>query len=324
MRCRPGGEAESDELGPLSDRQRLDRDDRLAEDPAVVAVVPTEREDRVGRPLVGECDAGVRGEQIDRAVDRDLAVHAHPEVESVHVLGIDLHGRREDVQVVPEGLEQMVGIAGVVGAEALIVVLPDHRAGDERAVLGDVVGAAKTEESTAGEVVGAVLVHRQGLDEHRDVVGVAGHHVDEAVLLADEGLVVDAPCIHLAEPELRALGQESERPRRTVVVLLLVGVSSRRAVDHHAGSFDGLLGGVDRRVAHGLERVPAIVVDAEDGASLNEIPNLGALVDEGGPLVEGDLIDPEGRGVVGQEPDERLPDGPGPDDVDDLAQCHSL
>ena len=50
------------------------------------------------------------------------------------------------------------------------------------------------------------------LDEHRDVVRVARHDVDEPVLAPHQGLIVDAPGVHLPEPEFGALRQEPERP----------------------------------------------------------------------------------------------------------------
>ena len=100
----------------------------------------------------------------------------------------------------------------MVGSEPLVLVLLHRGAGGETGVLADVVGSADAEEAAVDEVVGPVLVHRQRLDQHGDVVGVAGDDLEEPILAVHQCLVVYPPGVHLAEPELRALGHEPNRP----------------------------------------------------------------------------------------------------------------
>ena len=93
-------------------------------------------------------------------------------------------------------------VPGVVGAEPLVLVTLHRWAWGETRVLADVVGAADAEEAAVDQVVGPVLVHPERLDEDGDVVGVAGHDLEKAVLAVHQCLVVDPPGVHLAESEL--------------------------------------------------------------------------------------------------------------------------
>ena len=73
-----------------------------------------------------------------------------------------------------------------------------------------------------------------------------------------------------------------------------------------------------------LEGRPLVVVDHQRRAPPHQVVDLPPLGDQWRPLVEGHLVDPERLAVVGEEPDQRLPDGAGPDDVDDVRHTASL
>ena len=103
-----------------------------------------------------------------------------------------------------------------------------------------------------------------------------------------------------------------------VVELGLVVVADRGAVDHHRGSFDRLPGLPLGSVTEILEAGALVLVDRQDRPSPNQVVDLAPLGDQGRALVEGDLVDPEVLLVVGQQPDQRFPDSPGPDDMDDV------
>jgi hypothetical protein len=148
-------------------------------------------------------------------------------------------------------------------------------------------------------------------------VRVARHDVEVAVVGVAEGLVVDPAGVHLAEAELRPLGHEPDRPGGRLVVLGLHLVADGRAVDHHRCAFDGLTGLVLRDVPELLEVIAPFGVDGQHGSTPLEVPDLAPLGQQWRPLVEGDLVDPEVVAVIGQQPDERLTDRPGTDDVDD-------
>ena len=79
-------------------------------------------------------------------LERRVVVELEVEPERVHVLRVDLDRGREEVQLLAEGLEEVVGVAGVMRAELGIIVLARLRRGDELLRVGDVVRAAHADE----------------------------------------------------------------------------------------------------------------------------------------------------------------------------------
>ncbi len=67
-----------------------------------------------------------------------------------------------------------------------------------------------------------------------------------------------------------------------------------------------------------LERRALVIIDCQVGAPPYEIVDLATLGDQGCALVKRHLVDSEVCLVIRQQPDERLPDGPGPDNVNDV------
>ncbi len=155
----------------------------------------------------------------------------------------------------------------------------------------------------------------QGLDEGGDVVGVARHHLDEAVVAWDQRLVVDAAGVGLAEAELAALGEKAHRPVELLVERGLVLVARRRAIDDDRRALERLFGLVVDLMTEVLEILSPGIVDRELGAARHQVPDTGAVGLERRALVEGHLVDAHVVLEVGEQPDQRLADGPGPDDV---------
>ena len=152
-------EAEADDLLALvGDGERRRRDDRLREDPAVIAVVTAEREHLVRGLALREGDERVRLEPLENRLLvgrlRELEVEPH----GVHVLRVELDRRREDLRLEAERLVEMEDVARVVRPELLVVVLPDGRRGRIVLRLGDVVRAAHADELRA--------VHRERRRRH--------------------------------------------------------------------------------------------------------------------------------------------------------------
>src|SRR5262249_13093116 len=132
-----------------------------------------------------------------------------------------------------------------------------------------------------------------------------------------QGLVVDPEGVHLAEPELAALGEEALGPLERLVDLLVL-VSGRGAVDDDGRLLEGLAGLVVDLVAARLEMGDLVRVGGELGASAQEMLDLRLLGRHRGALVERDLVDAELLLEVGEEADEGLPDSSRPDDVNGL------
>ncbi len=216
-----------------------------------------------------------------------------------------------------QGLEQVIGVVGVVGAEIGVVVLADLRRRREVLGLRDVVRAAHADEVASGQRIVAVLLVTERLDQRRDVVRVAGDDLDESIFARLEHLVVDAAGVRHAEAELAALRQKALGSLDVVVVLRFHLVAGGSAVDHHGRAGDRLFGLVRDGVPHLLERVALIFVGGEPGAARHQVLDLRAVRRERCPLVEGHFVDTHPIPEVGVQPDQRLADRASADDVDD-------
>ncbi len=154
------------------------------------------------------------------------------------------------------------------------------------------------------------------LDQGRDVVGVAADDLDEAVLAGDEGLVVDAAGVRLAEAELAPLGEEALGTGEAFVILLLVLVARRGAVDDHGGPFQGLPAVEAHLVPQPFELAADILVHRELGATVDQVAQPGPVGRERRPLVEGDFVDPHAVSEVREQAEQRLADRARAHDMD--------
>src|SRR5436305_11022522 len=266
-----GGEAEAVDLALVTHGERRRDQHGLRQDAAVVAVVAAEAEDQVGVALVRRGHQGVVPQALLDLVQRDVAVEVEAEPDRVHVLGVELDGARKQVQVQVQRLEDVVGVAGVVGAEVGVVVLADVGGRHVAVRLRDVVRPPHADEGAPLQAEVPAAVVADGLDQGRDVVGVAGDDLDEAVLAGHQDLLIDAAGVGLAEAELAPLGEEALGAGQVLVHLLLVLVAGPRAVDDHGGPLQGFLGLETHLVPQLLELLPHVLVDRQLGATPDEV-----------------------------------------------------
>ena len=292
-----------------------------------MAVVAPEREDGVGRLLVGHGDPVVGAQPLNDVLRGALVLQRQREPDRVHVLGVDLERRAEEVEVVAQRLEEVPGVAGVVRAELLVLVAADFRRGDVRAVLRDVVGAADADEPPVDEVRRAAVGERDGVHEDRHVVRVAGDDLQELVGVAVERGVVDPARVRLAEAELRPLGDEAEGVvlEAFVVVDLVLGADAGGgAIDDDRRAVESLVRfelGMEADLAEGVE---GLGIGDEARAAADEVRDLGAVGQQRGALVERDFVDSELVLERDEKADERFADGAGAYDVHDLLAHMSI
>ena len=108
-----------------------------------------------------------------------------------------------------------------------------------------------------------VAVVGEGLDQGGNVVRVARHDLEEAVVARNQRLVVDATRVGLAEPQLAALGDKALGAVEVAVVLLLHLVSGRGAVQDHGGALERFTRLVADLVTQRLEGGFLMAVDRE-------------------------------------------------------------
>src|SRR5436305_1857825 len=106
-----GREAEAVDLALVAHGERRRHQHGLRQDAAVVAVVAAEAEDQVGVALVRRGHQGVLPQALLDLVQRDVAVEVEVEPDRVHVLGVELGGAGEEVEVEVQRLEVVVGVA---------------------------------------------------------------------------------------------------------------------------------------------------------------------------------------------------------------------
>src|SRR6185436_2279151 len=133
-------------------------------------------------------------------------------------------------------LEHAMRVVRVVRAEPRIIMLPRFRRRDVRLDVRDVVRAAHADEAAGFEIDLSVL-RRERLDEHGDVVRVAGDDLHEALVDALHFLV-DPARVRLPESEFRSLREETLRTPDAIVVLRFVVVAGWRAVDDDGGALE--------------------------------------------------------------------------------------
>ena len=210
----------------------------------------------------------------------------------------------------------MVGVAGVMRSEFRVVMLPRFRRRDEILRIGNVVRAAHADES-AGANVRLPVFPSEGLEQHRDVVGVARHDLQKALIGAAD-LVVDAASVRPSEAEFRALRQETARTFRALVILRFVFISGRRAVDDHRRAIDRFIGGVRDAMTELREIRARVFVCREPRAVIDQLIHFRAVVRRRRPLVKSDFVDAPPVLELIEQTDQRLADRSGADDMHDV------
>ena len=118
--------------------------------------------------------------------------------------------------------------------------------------------------------------------------------------------LVDAAGVGLAEAELAPLGEEPLGAAQALVVLLLVLVARRCAVDDHGGPLQGLPGLEAHLVPQLLELRADVVVHRQVRAALDQVVELGPVGGERRPFVEGDFVDSHAVAEIGEETEHGL------------------
>jgi hypothetical protein len=70
-----------------------------------------------------------------------------------------------------------------------------------------------------------------------------------------------------------------------------------------------------------LEGGPFVFINHQYGSPPDQVVDLASFCDQWGPFVERDFVYSEVGLVIGQETDQRFPDGPGPDYMNDFHLC---
>ena len=103
----------------------------------------------------------------------------------------------------------MPGILRMVRTKLRVVVCADIRGWNITRFLTQIGRTAHTDESPFDEIVRRLIVQGYRIDQHGQIVGVAAHHLNEAILTGLKCCIVDAMGIHLSEAELTPLGDKA-------------------------------------------------------------------------------------------------------------------
>jgi hypothetical protein len=84
---------------------------------------------------------------LNHLLQSDGSLHSEVKPETVHVLGIELDDGRKQVQVEAACLEEMPGIAHMVGAKPRVLVGPGVRRGNKAFLLVEITRPAAYRQS---------------------------------------------------------------------------------------------------------------------------------------------------------------------------------
>src|SRR3954452_7040836 len=90
-----------------------------------------------------------------------------------------------------------------------IVVLARLRSWYEFAFLANVISASHANEPALLHVVFFFRPERQGIDQYREIMGIAAHYLNKLVLASYQCFVVDAAGVHFTETVFTALGDKA-------------------------------------------------------------------------------------------------------------------
>ena len=156
-------------------------------------------------------------------------------------------------------------------------------------------------------------------------MGVARDDLDVLIDAVLEGAVVDPARVHLAKAEFRPLRDEAQCVVRVFFVdLLLVLQADVRgsAVDDHGCLPEGLVVLTGRLDPDFAKAAPRRLIARQARAAPHQVDDLGAVGQQGGSFVEGDLVESEQILFIGKQSDQGLADRSGADNVYDLLQGH--
>ncbi len=172
-------------------------------------MIPAERKNLARESLLSKGNPSVGSEALQDIFERYHASESDMKTDHVHILSVELYRRGVKVKVEPQSFKKMVGISGLMGAEADVVVLAHFGSGKELALLAYVVCPPHADEGPLLQVV--FFFGSQGNRVYQDcqIVRVAAHHLDKSIFPRGKGCIVDSPGVHLAEAKLAPLSNKA-------------------------------------------------------------------------------------------------------------------
>ena len=289
-------------------------------------MVTPKRENRARRRFVRARHMFVQPQFLQHLVPRHRPPHAEIEPDTVHVLRIELDRGGKQVEVYPQGLEQMPGVLRMVRAKLHVPILADFRRWNKVLVLTEIGGAPHAHEAPIDQVVRAFVVQRQGIDQDRQVMGVTTDHLEKAIRARHQGGIVDAMRIHLAKAKLAPLGDEPLGVGQVFVpvALVLQPQALRRTIDHHRRLCQGFLTGIGGLHTEFFKIGHVLGLDRQLGAPAHEADDLYPVVEQRPVLVKGDLIDLQVTLQVQEQANDWLAECTSSDDMYDAFCTHLL
>src|SRR6266540_5067389 len=171
-------------------------------------MVSAKGKDRTGHHFFGQRHIRIRCEFLHHCVEGYCPLHPEVEPDAVHVLGVQLNRRGKEIEIQPARVEQMPGVPRMMRAKLGIFVFPSFRSCDKAPFLTNIAGTPHTHKVSLDEVVWVFLMERRRLSEDGQVVGVAAHDLNEAVLAGYQRDIVDPVSIRLAKTKLAPLRQK--------------------------------------------------------------------------------------------------------------------
>src|SRR5438477_7848189 len=115
-------ETKTRKLMPMANGQRRDGDHRLVEQPAKIPMIAPEGKNRTRHDFMRQGHIGIGRQFLEHVIEGHGALHPQVEPDTVHVLGIELNHGGEQIQIEAARLEEMPGIAGVVGTKLSVLM----------------------------------------------------------------------------------------------------------------------------------------------------------------------------------------------------------
>ena len=157
------GETKACDLMPIAYGERRDRYHRLVEQTSKIAMIAPEGKNRTRHDFMGQGHIGICRQFLDNVIEGYGALHTEVEPDTVHILGIELNHGRKQIQVEAARLEEMPGIAGVVGTKLCILMGADLGRRNKTLLLTDITRTPHTDKTPFKEIIGRLVVQGQGL-----------------------------------------------------------------------------------------------------------------------------------------------------------------
>ena len=105
---------------------------------------------------------GIGRQFLDHVIEGHGALHPEVEPDTMHVLGIELNHGGKQIQVEAARVEQMPGIAGMVGPKLSVLMGTGLGRRNKTLLLADITRPPHTDKAPLKEVIGRLVVQGQG------------------------------------------------------------------------------------------------------------------------------------------------------------------